>query len=235
MGLMALIAVEPGHRHSLRESPWLRFSMTVKTLLPVRDKGLLLPRRKRVTTKARDILHTHPVYLEPLVTIQTIGIIGAKGVTVTAVTVPAGEFFPRDMPGVARRCVHADRTLRGRVPVTLHTEFPGRLDTMGLGAPVRREHELHEQPVLFQHREVMAVLAHDGVVAAQLPVAMSIFHQVAAAAELGAVLDVVVVTDAEDDAQDGNDEQNGDQDRFVPGAQAPVKPVEYFGEKGVHG
>jgi len=102
VGLVALIAVEPGHRHSLREPPRLRFSMTVKTLLPVRDKGFPLPRRKGMTPEARDILHTHPVHLETLVTIQAIGIVGTKGVAMTAVTVLAGDFFPRDMTGVAR-------------------------------------------------------------------------------------------------------------------------------------
>jgi hypothetical protein len=81
---------------------------------------------------------------------------------------------------------------------------------------------------------MMAVLAHHVPVAGKLPCLVRIFHQMAAVAELGVLLDIIVIADREDDPKGRNDQQKRDNNGFVPRAQAPLKFIKYFGNEFEH-
>jgi hypothetical protein len=80
---------------------------------------------------------------------------------------------------------------------------------------VRREHELDEEPVLFDDPETVTILAYDEPVAALLPGTVRFFHQVAAVAELRILLDVIVIPYGKHDADDRNEQQDRHQDGLL--------------------
>lgn len=122
---------------------------------------------------------------------------------------------------MARGFVHCYGALSSIVPVTLRACFPRGLVAMRLRSlPVRRKYEFYEQPVLFDQAELMAILAHHIAVPGQLPGFVRLFHQMAAIAELGVLLDIVIIPDGEDNPQNRYDEHEGDDDGLIPRAQA---------------
>ena len=132
--------------------------------------------------------------------------------------------------------IHRERPLRSLIPVAFRTGLPWGVYAMGFaGFPVCGENEPYEQPVLFDQSELMAALAHDAAVTAQLPCRIRLFHEVTAVTKLRVLLDVVVIPDGKDDADYRNSKEQGNKDRLVTGTEPPVQTVEYLGEKFVHG
>jgi hypothetical protein len=80
---------------------------------------------------------------------------------------------------------------------------------MGLGIFfARREHKLDEKPVLVKQAKLVAFLAHDVIMAAQLPRGIGFPHGMATAAELRALLDIVIVTNRDHNTESGDDKQH---------------------------
>jgi hypothetical protein len=80
---------------------------------------------------------------------------------------------------------------------------------MGLGLLFAgREHKLDEKPVLVKQTKLVAFLAHDDIMAAQLPRGIGFPHGVATAAELRALLDIVIVPNGHYHAESGDDKQH---------------------------
>ncbi len=130
---------------------------------------------------------------------------------------------------MARRLVHGQRTLGRLVPMTRGASLPGGLIPVRLGRfSVGGEHKFHQQPVLLDHAKLVALLAHHIPVARELPRRVRLFHEVTAVAELGVLLDIVIIPDRKDNAERRDDKHQRDNDRFLAGAQAPLKLVEYF-------
>ena len=100
--------------------------------------------------------------------------------------------------------------------------------------PVGRKDEFDQKPVLFYQAELMTVLAHDVPVAGKFPRSIGFFHQVAAVAKLGVLLDIVVVPDSQHDAQNRDNEHQADKNGLVPRGEPAFKLVEYFGNQIVH-
>jgi hypothetical protein len=79
---------------------------------------------------------------------------------------------------------------------------------MGLGHFfARREHKLDKKPVLVEQAKLVAFLAHDDIMAAQLPCGIGFPHGVATAAEFRAFLNVVIVPNGDYNAESGDDKQ----------------------------
>ena len=115
-----------------------------------------------MTPEAGDILHPHPVYLPILMTTQTRLPVRPEGMDLPAMAVLAGKFLGEDVSCMTRRFVHADRTLGSFVPVAPCAGPPRGLVAMRFWRlAIRREHELYQQPVLFDHPQLMTVLAYD--------------------------------------------------------------------------
>lgn len=113
--------------------------------------------------------------------------------------------------------------------------LPGRFYPMRFrGLPLCGKNELDEQAVLLDEAEVVAVLADHTAVTRELPRLVRFLHQVAAAAKFGVLLDIAVVPDRKDDAQDRDDEHERYKDDLVPGAQSPLDAVKYLGEEIIH-
>jgi hypothetical protein len=55
-----------------------------------------------------------------------------------------------------------------------------------------------------------------------------------AVAELGVLLDIVIIPDSKHDTQDRDNEHEGDENSLVPWAQTPFQLVEYLGKKFIH-
>src|SRR5512147_2019983 len=92
MRLMAFIAVEPRHRHLLRERRLSRPSMTAEAALPVGNKCLPFLWRKSMTPQAGNIFHAHAVNLPIFMTTQTGVPVRPECMHLPAVTVPARQF-----------------------------------------------------------------------------------------------------------------------------------------------
>jgi hypothetical protein len=79
---------------------------------------------------------------------------------------------------------------------------------MGLGPFLPgREYELDKQPVLGKQTKLVTILAYNDVVRTQLPRGICFPHEVATAAEVRVLLDIVIVTNSDHNAQDGDEEQ----------------------------
>ena len=142
-----------------------------------------------------------------------------EGMYSLAVAILAGQFLGEHVPGMACRLAHGHRTLRCLIPVAFHARCPGRRIAVRLRRlPVRRKNKLDEQPVLFDKPELMTGLAHDAMVPGDLPRHVSFLHEMTAVAELGILLDIVIIAATEHNPQDGDHEQEGDNDRLFPRA-----------------
>jgi hypothetical protein len=99
---------------------------------------------------------------------------------------------------------------------------------MGLGSlPVSSKNKHDKQSVLFDHAELVALLAYDVPVPAQLPRRICFLHEMTTVAELGILLDIIVIPDSKYDPQDRNNEHKGNKNGLVSRAQTPFQLIEY--------
>jgi hypothetical protein len=61
--------------------------------------------------------------------------------------------------------------------------------------------KLDQQPVLLNHAEFMAILTYDISMTAQFPGCVCLLHEMAAVTELGVLLDIIIVPDAQHDPE----------------------------------
>ncbi len=232
---VTLVAVEPRHRRGAGEDQFFGFFVTRETHIAARYGVPLFLRGEGMAHKTRYLPSPHAVNFPSFMAAAARLLVRPEGMHRTAVAIHTGEVFHDDMPGMAHGSVHGERALRNAVPVTFRTRLPGRQRPMGLRLfPAGREYKLDKQFVLLKQSELMAFLAHDDVVRAQLPRGICFPHEVATAAEVGVLLDVVIVPDGDHNAEGGDDEQQRNEDHLFPGAEATVKMVEYFGKEFVH-
>jgi hypothetical protein len=93
--------------------------------------------------------------------------------------------------------------------MAFHAGLPGGCFAVRFGClSVGGEDELDQQPVLLNNAKLVAFLADDITVPGQFPCRMRFFHQVTAAAELRVLLDVSIITDSEDNAEDADNEKD---------------------------
>jgi hypothetical protein len=100
---------------------------------------------------------------------------------------------------------------------------------------IRGKYKFHEQPVLLYQAKLMAILTYHVPVTGKFPRLIRLFHEMATVAKLGVLLDIVVVADSKDNAQDRDNDHERDNNGLVPRAQAAFELVEYFGDEFVHG
>lgn len=168
----------------------------------------LFLRREGMAQKTRYSSLPDTVYFFSFMTAAACLRVRPEGMHRAAMAVHTGQFLPKDMPGVPRRSINADKPLRRVIPVTLRTRLPWRHRPMGLGLFFdRREHKLDEKPVLIKQAKLVAFLTHDDIMAAQLPRGIGFPHGVTTAAELRALLDIVIVPDGNYNAESGNNKQ----------------------------
>jgi hypothetical protein len=99
------------------------------------------------------------------------------------------------------------------------TGLPRGLVSVRFGRfPVGGKNEFYQQPVLFYHAELMAVLTHDIPVPRKLPRSIRLFHEMTAAAKFRIFLNIIIVSVGENDSENGNDKHQGNDDDFVPRA-----------------
>jgi len=193
--------------------------MAGKTSLPVRDEGVQFLRREGMAPETGDFLHSHAVYFPILVTAEASILLRSEGMHLPAVTILTGQLFHEHMTGMTCRLVNRQGPLRSVVPMTFCTCFPGGFVAVRLRSlAVRGEYEFDQEPVLLDQAELMTILADHVPVAAQFPRPVGLFHEMAAVAELGVLLDVIVVPDGKNDPQDRDDEHQRNNDDFVPRA-----------------
>jgi hypothetical protein len=179
--------------------------------------------------KAGNIFHSHPMDFPVGVTTETCFFFRPEGVHRAAVTVLASELFHKNVSSMSCGFVHGQRSLGGFIPMTFRACFPWRLISMGLGSlPVSGKNKFDKQSVLFDHAELVALLARDVTVPAQLPRRIRFPHEMTAVAELGILLDIIVIPDSEYDTQDRNNEHKGNKNGLVSRAQTPLQLVEYL-------
>lgn len=112
--------------------------------------------------------------------------------------------------------------------MALRAGLPGRLIPVRFMLPASRKNKSYQQRVLLHHAEMVAFLTHDIPVARELPCGICLFHEMAAAAEIRVLLDIVVVPDRKHDAQQRNDKHEGNNNDLFPLAEASFELVEYF-------
>jgi hypothetical protein len=92
---------------------------------------------------------------------------------------------------------------------------------MGLGSlPFSGKNKRDKQSVLFDHAELVALLAHDVTMPAQLPRPIRFLHEMTTVAKLGILLDIIVIPNSEYDTQDRNNEHK--ETRMVLFSSNPV-------------
>ena len=195
--------------------------MARQTSLAVRDERFLLLWREWVAAETGNILHTRAVYFPILMAAEARILLRPEGMHPLAVAILAGQFLAEHVPGMASRLIHHHRSppLRRLIPVTFHAHRPRRRVAVRLRRlPVRRKNKLDEQPVLLDEPELMTGLAHDAMVAGELPRRVSFLHEMTAVAELGILLDIVVIADTKNNPQGRDDEHEGHNDRLFPRA-----------------
>jgi hypothetical protein len=182
-----------------------------------------------MTSQTGDVLHADAVDLPVLVTTETRILLGFEGMDGTAVTILAGKLFHEYMTGMARRFVYRKRALRCIVPVAFRAGLPrSHVPVRFSRFPAGRKNEFYQQHVLLHHAELVAFLANDIPVTREFPCRVCLFHEMAAAAEIGVFLDKVVVPDRKHDTQNRDKEHERDNDVLVPRAESLFELVEYL-------
>jgi len=100
--------------------------------------------------------------------------------------------------------------------------------------PVGGEDELDQQPVLLNNAKLMALLADDMTVPGQFPCGVCLLHQVTAAAEFRTLLNIRIVTECKDNAEDADNEQDRDQNGLFAGTEPAVELIEQVFEEFDH-
>jgi hypothetical protein len=119
--------------------------------------------------------------------------------------------------------------------MALHAGLPGGRFAVRLGSlPVGGEDKLDQQPVLLNYAKLVAFLADDITVPGQFPGGVRFFHQVTAATEFRVLLDIRIITDSEDNAEDADNEQDRDQNGLFSGAEPTIELIEQFFEEFDH-
>ena len=235
MGLMAFVAVQPRHRHLIGKPTLRGLPMARKAAFPVGNELALLLRRKGMAHHAGHLFHAHAVDLPVLVAPQAGRLVGAEVVDRLDMTSLALDLLGEHVPRVADRFFDRQGTLRSLVPVAFGAGLPRRFYPVRLGMlPVRREHERYQEPVLFHHAQLMAILADHAAVTGPFPCRVRILHEMAAVAELRVLLDVIVIADGEDDAERGDDQHERDDDHLLFRPQPALDAVDYVGKPFEH-
>jgi hypothetical protein len=119
--------------------------------------------------------------------------------------------------------------------MTLHTGLPGRRFAVRLRRPsISSEHEFDQEAVLFDDPELVAFLADDVPMPGKFPSRVRLLHQVAAIAKLRVLLDIGVIADRKDDAEDADNEQDRNKNGLIARAEPTVEFIEQVFEEFDH-